>query len=192
MILSYQSLNAVICRTAGIRIFQTSGLMISLSHKELLIHLIRRLHRISEHLEECCSKLRIHLFEHSFTLVRNHLVICKTLLRRAILERIIGIMEVVVGRDRIPLTLVSHILRLTVPRKAIICIQNGLETALMLFAKDRSKPLRLICIRIFVCKCIEVPCHIHEHLDTEFHRLDVTDIEQPIAVCTCVIRLFQL
>ena len=94
----------------------------------------------------------------------------------------------------IPLALKAHELWLSAPSQPVVVVQYLEYRCLELgeLGEEACEDGCLMAIHLFKVKAIHVPRHIKECLHAQFHRLDITHVEQPVTVGTVVIGFLQL
>ena len=190
VVLDEKSIEAVVGGSRLFCSFSITCLMVALCHQEFSVHLICRLHGISNNLEKRRTIFRRQVIHHHVNLVRDALVIIKTRLGRAVCKRQMRVVQAVV-LITVPLHLISHKFRASLPCQTVISVEHALKVFLILLAKDRSQPCGLTPVGIIIRERIHVPCHVEELLHFHLHRFYVTNIQEPIAIGSCIESLFQ-
>ena len=165
--------------------------MVMLCIEKFSVHEVGRLDREMQNLEKRQLLILWKFLHDPLCLFRNLRIELQPLLCRSILEGEIGIMQSVILL-RVPFKLKSHVFGFTLPCQSIIFVKYMLQTFLVFRSENRRQPFRLIRIDILYIECRHIPRQIEERLHAQFHRLDVTDIEQPVAVCSRLVCLHQL
>ena len=89
----------------------------------------------------------------------------------------------------VPLVLPAHELWFTAPCQAIVIVENTLK---FIVTKEAGEELGLMGAGFLEREVMDIPGHIHKGLDAQFHGLDITHIQQPIAVGPCIVGFLQL
>ena len=101
-------------------------LVVTLCVEELVVHLVGRVDGIAQHLEEGYLLFRRQLTLNSAVSHADIQIVRQALLCATRLKREVGVVQTVVLL-RVPLILVAHEFRLTVPRQAVVVVEDELK-----------------------------------------------------------------
>ena len=167
-------------------------LVIELGIEEFAVHLVRAVHLEGQKLIKGRHILFRQAFHQPVHLVRELRILGKSPLCLGIIGKgEVGVHNV--GEFlAVPLALPAHTLRLAAPGEAVVLIEDSLQCAFVLLAEDAGKPARLVGVHALLVKCVNVHRQLEESFHRQLRRLDVADIQQPVAVSPVPVCLHQL
>ncbi len=167
-------------------------LAVELRHEKFAVHHVGSHHRIADYLEKSSPLIHLQLRHDAVDQIRDMAIVGQTTPGVIIVGKRIFRRAKTLILGRVPFDFPPHIFRLARPGQAVICVKYHLQRVFVILAEYSRKPCSLVMVDIVMTETGEIPRHVKKRLHCRLGRLDVTDIEQPIAVGTCVKSLSQL